>query len=356
MPSYALEGPLWAARTVTWSLAAAGGVFTNAVGPAYQEAVQQAAAQWDDVAGITLVQVADSAAADIRIGCANFGATGGQIGETDYSYTTGAVQAFTPGVTVRIEDPAERPVGSDGLYAGTGTSLAQVVLHEVGHALGLGHSTDPSSVMYPVATAANRSFDGTDLDGIHALYGAPAFAMTNTTAGVSSHPDGNAYAGPISHLQQQYVYAGTDGMAVAAQAADVFIRTGSGDDAISVASGQNVVDGGQGSNFLTGGSGNDEFYLDGRGGQVTWGTLVNFHRGDTATLWGYTAGQSSYAWADLDGTAGYTGRTIHADLAGNGGITTSITFAGLTAADTGHFSITTGSAGGNAYLAITNLG
>ncbi len=356
MPNYALEGPLWTTRTVTWSLAAAGGVFTNAIGPAYQAAVQQAVAQWDDVAGITLVQVADSAAADIRIGFGAFGASAGQIGETDYSYSTGAVQAFIPGVTVRIEDPAERPVGGDGLYAGTGTSLAQVVLHEVGHALGLGHSTDPSSVMYAVAAAANRAFDATDLDGIHALYGAPAFAMTDTTAGVSSHPDGAAYAGPISHVQQQYVYTGADGMAVAAQAPNVFICTSSGDDAISVASGQNVLDGGQGSNFLTGGSGNDEFYLDGRGGQVTWGTLVNFHPGDIATLWGYSAGKSSYAWADLDGTAGYTGRTIHADLAGNGGITTSITFAGMTAADTAHFSFTTGSAGGNPYLAIMNLG
>ncbi len=356
MPNYALEGPLWTTRTVTWSLATTGGVFTNVIGPAYQAAVQQAVAQWDDVAGITLAQVADSAAADIRIGCGTFGASAGQVGETDYSYNTGAIEAFTPGVTVRIEDPAERPVGGDGTYAGTGTTLAQVVLHEIGHALGLGHSADTSSVMYPVATATNRAFDATDLDGIHALYGAPAFAMTDTTAGVSSHPDGAAYAGPISHLLQQYVYTGTDGVAVAAQTSNVFISTGSGNDAISVASGQNVLDGGQGSNFLTGGSGNDEFYLDGRGGQVTWGTLVNFHPGDTATLWGYTAGRSNYAWADLDGTAGYTGRTIHADLTGNGGITTSITFAGMTATETAHFSIATGSAGGNPYLAITNLG
>lgn len=354
MPNYALEGPLWTTRTVTWSLAAAGGVFTGAIGPAYQAAVQQAVAQWDDVAGITLVQVADSAAADIRIGFGSFGANAGQVGETDYSYSTGAVQAFTPGVTVRIEDPAERPVGGDGLYAGTGTSLAQVVLHEMGHALGLGHSADPSSAMYPV-TAANHALNATDLDGIHALYGAPAFAMTDTTASISSHPDGAAYAGPISYLQQQYVFNGTDGLAVAAQAPNVFICTGVGDDAISVASGRNVLDGGQGSNFLTGGTGDDEFYLDGRGGQVTWGTLVNFHPGDTATLWGYSAGQSSYTWADLDGTAGYTGRTIHAGLAG-GGITTSITFAGLTAADTAHFAVTTGTAGGNPYLAITNLG
>ena len=357
MPNYALEGPRWTAPIVTWSFAAAGNGFSDPVGAAYQAAVQGAVAAWDDAAGVTLVQVADSAAADIRIGCGDFGATAGQIGETDYSYTTGATQTFVPGVTVSIEDPAERPVGADGLYAGTQTSLAQVALHEVGHALGLGHSpSDTASVMYPVATAANRGLDQTDLDGIHALYGAPDFALTDTTAGTSSHQDGTAYAGPVSYLQQQYIYSGTDAVAVAAQAPNVFVHTGSGNDAISVQSGQNVLDGGQGSNFLTGGTGDDTFFLDGRGGQVTWGTLVNFHPGDTATLWGFGAGRSSYAWAASDGTAGYTGSTLHADLAGTGGVTASITFAGLTAADTARFAVTTGSVGGSSYLAVTNLG
>jgi hypothetical protein len=308
------------------------------------------------LASVTLVQVADGDAADMRIGFGLFGADSGQIGETSYSYVNGTAQAFVPGVTVRIEDPAERQVGSDGLYAGTPTSLAQVVLHEVGHALGLGHSSNLSSVMYPVATAANRSPDATDLDGIHALYGAPGFAQTDTTTGVSSHPDGTPYAGPVSYLQQQYIYAGADDLAVAAQAPNVFIHTGGGNDAISVASGQNVLDGGQGSNFLTGSSGNDTFFLDGRNGQVTWGTLVNFHPGDTATLFGYVAEQSSFTWADSEGAAGYTGRTLHADLAGSGGVTASITFAGSTAADTAHYAITTGSVGGNPYLAISNLG
>jgi len=356
MPGYTLERPRWTVRVITWSLAADGDVFSSAIGPTYEAVVQQAVTLWDDLAGVTLVQVADSDDADMRIGFGLFGADTGQIGETSYSYINGTVQAFIPGVTVQAEDPAERRVGSDGLYAGTQTSLAQVVLHEIGHALGLGHSSDQASVMHPVATAANRALDATDLDGIRALYGVPAFAQTNTTSGVSNHPDGEAYAGPVGYLQQQYIYAGADSLAVAAQAPNVFIHTGSGNDAISVASGRNVLDAGQGSNFLTGGSGGDTFFLDGRGGGVTWGTLVNFQPGDTATLFGFVAGQSSYAWADSQGAAGYTGRTLHADLAGTGGITASITFAGSTAADTARYAITTGSVGSNSYLAIINLG
>ena len=357
MVEFALEGPKWTTPVVTWSLAAAGGVFTDSIAPVYQALVQQAAAEWDDVAGITLQQVADSASADIRIGFGEFGAGAGEIGETDYSYYSGTPETFAPGVTVRVEDPVEHglaTVAGTAIYTGTQTSMYQVILHEVGHALGLNHSTDVNAVMYPSAGAANRDLDASDIAGIQSLYGAPDFAMTDTTTGAASHPDGTAYSGPVGYLQRQIILTSADGVAVAANAPSVFIHTGSGDDAISVSSGQNVLDGGEGSNFLTGGSGNDTFYVDGRGGQVSWGTLVNFHPGDTATLWGFTAGASALAWADGDGTAGYTGRTIHADLTGGGGVTTSITFAGLTAADTARFAVTTGSVGGNSYLAITN--
>ena len=359
MSTYTLEGPKWTTPIVTWSFAAPGGVFTHAMAPAYEALVQQSMALWDDVTGITLQQAPDGAAADIRVGFGSFGLNAAQIGQTSYSFTTGTAQAFLPGVTVEIEDPAEHPgsgAGAGAVSAGTQTSLLQVIVHEVGHALGLGHSTDPAAVMYPVATAQNRVLDASDLDGIHALYGAPSFAMTDTTTGVSDHPDGTAYAGPVAGLQHQYIYAGTDSLAIAAQAANVFVHTGSGNDAISVASGNNVLDAGQGSNFLTGGSGTDTFFVDGRGGQVSWGTLVNFHAGDHATLWGFTAGVSSYVWADSEGTAGYTGRTLHADPTGGGGVTTSVTFAGMTAADTAHFAISTGTVGGSDYLAITNLG
>ena len=143
---------------------------------------------------------------------------------------------------------------------------------------------------------------------------------------------------------------------MSAQAPNVFIHTGSGDDAINVSSGQNVLDGGEGSNFLVGGSGEDTFFLDGRGGQVMWGTLVNFHAGDTVTLWGFVAGVSTYSWTDGDGAPGYTGGTLHADLTGGGGVTTSVTFAGLTAAAAAQFATSSGVlADGNSYLRITNL-
>lgn len=358
MPDYALEGPKWAKDTLTWSFADPARpnshAFSATIMAPYQDVVRRAVARWDDLTALAFTEVADSAATvDIRIGWARFGANGSQIGEAAYSYTTPDL-VFLPGTTVRLEDPAERPLaGTDPVYAGTQTGLYQVVLHELGHALGLDHSTDPSANLYPVSTALNRDLNASDIAGIRALYAAPAFASINNVTRLSSHPDGTAYAGPVSYLEREYLHTGPDGVVVSATVANVFIRTGAGDDAVAVLSGQNVLDGGQGSNFLVGGAGDDTFFIDGRGGQVTWGTLVNFDRGSSATVWGFDPAVSTRRWDGVAGAAGYTGPTLRAAL-GGGATTASITFAGLSDADVARLQFSTGTVGGSAYLYVTN--
>ena len=61
-------------------------------------------------------------------------------------------------------------------------------------------------------------------------------------------------------------------------------------------SGSNVLEGGSSSNWLVGASGadggNDTFFVDNRGGQCTWDTLLNFHTGDSLTLLGSTPPQA----------------------------------------------------------------
>jgi len=163
---------------------------------------------------------------------------------------------------------------------------------------------------------------------------------------------GERYEGPVEYLRTQLIYDSAAPAVIVANADNAFIKSFSGFCAIQVAGGRNVVDAGPGSNFLVGGTGDDTFFLDGRGGAVTWDTVVGFHPGDMVTMFGFHVGVSGYTWADADGAAGYTGRTIHADLAGTGGITASLTFAGMTAADTDRYAITTGTVGGADYLAV----
>jgi predicted Zn-dependent protease len=199
--AYGFEGPEWGSRTVTWSFAtgsyAQDGAtpFSSPIGTAYQSTIEQAVQRWASVSGLDLVQVPDSSdpaqAADIRIGFADLNTpTSYVIGSTSFSYTnSGSGQAmFLPDVVVRLEDPRQDPLtnGTDGglTYQGFSATLYQTGLHELGHALGLAHSTDASAVMYPVVGYDNRDLDTSDVAGIQALYGATVSA-TGSDLGLS---------------------------------------------------------------------------------------------------------------------------------------------------------------------------
>ena len=63
------------------------------------------------------------------------------------------------------EDEDWSLTGSGGTF-----DLETVALHEVGHLLGLAHSSDPNAIMYPTYTGVRRSLGQDDLDGIRRLY------------------------------------------------------------------------------------------------------------------------------------------------------------------------------------------
>lgn len=191
MADYNLEGAKWSDSNVTWSFATstyssdASTPFSQSIPGQYQDAIRAALQQWSSVSGLTFTQVADSPNADIRIG---FGAldtsSSGMIGDTTMRWT--GAGTLLPDVVVRLEDPAQLALApGDGgayTYAGTATTLQQVALHEIGHALGLDHSSDPSSAMYASSGPANRAPNGSDIAGIQSLYGAPGATAPTTVA------------------------------------------------------------------------------------------------------------------------------------------------------------------------------
>lgn len=73
-----------------------------------------------------------------------------------------------------------------GIVPGQGLNLFSVLLHEVGHCLGLNHSTDPHSVMFPqiLVTEVYEGLGDDDIAGIQTLYapapGPDAFNISNT--------------------------------------------------------------------------------------------------------------------------------------------------------------------------------
>ena len=169
------------------------------------------------------------------------------------------------------------------------------------------------------------------------LPAAPGFLFTDPATGTSGSDPGTDYAGPVSYLRHQFIWPGSGGVAVRAGVPNVFLHGGPGADALTVTGGTNVLDGGGGSNFLVGATGadggTDTFFVDCRAGVETWSTIVNFHPGDSATIFGFHAGLSTRPYTALDGAVGYQGVTIHSEINGPGtGILGSMTFAGISQA------------------------
>jgi len=187
----------------------------------------------------------------------------------------------------------------------------------------------------------------------------PAVSILDTTTGAAV-PDtfSTTYTGPVAGIATQMVDISTDSLNITANAPNMFIKTGGGNDAVALKGGTNVVDAGGGSNFLTAGGGFDTFFLDGRAipqatsaaGPVPgalWDTIQGFVKGDAATIWGVSRG-TALDWQKNEGAVGHTGITLHAiEPAGS---TVSLTLAGV--ADASHLSLSYGSVGGSSYLYV----
>lgn len=158
-------------------------------------------------------------------------------------------------------------------------------------------------------------------------------SVFDTTTGRAVAAAGSPYSGPVAGLQHSYANITSDGLTIRATTPNWFIATGSGNDAVTVTSGNNVVDGGAGSNFLTGGIGDDTFFVNATPpDQDIWSTVVHFHQGDFATLWGVAPATTiAMGWANGEGAAGYTGLTLHTTTVN--GTAASLTLDGYSTAD-----------------------
>ncbi|MDG3441085.1 hypothetical protein [Nitrospirillum amazonense] len=192
----------------------------------------------------------------------------------------------------------------------------------------------------------------------------PAVLWTDTTASQSSTSAAfSPYEGPVDYLRSQFLWSSNDNVAIKALGPNVYLRGGAGQDALAVSAGSNVLDGGGGSNFLVGATGqdggSDVFFIDAQDGLASWSTVVNFHAGDTITIWGYSSTSTS-TWGADEGADGFKGATLQAALGGAGGsANTYVTLAGLSLADIqNHVTQTVGTsgAGGLTYLALTYHG
>ncbi len=209
-----------------------------------------------------------------------------------------------------------------------------------------GQDSATSTIKLEIADGAQAASDSqtavTTMASLPGSSGSANFTITDQTTGQQIFISGDSYSGPVKGLSQQLNLVTPNNLNITATMPNVFIRTGSGDDAIDVSkvNGNNVLDGASGSSFLTGGTGADTFFLDDRSlASDAYSTVVNFHAGDNITIFGVDATNFHLTTQDNQGAAGAKGLAYTFTSAGKPNATVAI--AGFSSADLTNGRLTT---------------
>jgi hypothetical protein len=163
----------WAMNDLTWCLE------THSKDmPRYQQvrAIDRAAATWSRHDGITISRVAGCEDANIVVNFYEPRSTDA-VG-TDFEHVSDAPPLASAGfsdsweqIEIQIND------GFEWVYAFRATDAAVVrydlqttLLHELGHAIGLGHSEVGAAVMHPYYWSTKRQLSADDVDSVRSLY------------------------------------------------------------------------------------------------------------------------------------------------------------------------------------------
>ena len=163
-------------------------------GETERDLVRQAFGLWAQETPLTFTEVSSQAEADIVVGWAS-----GDHGDGDPFDGPGDVLAhasfpnpYDDSQVFLHFDEDERWVNS----ASANVDLLTVAAHEIGHTLGLAHSSDPNALMYPSYGGPHRFLGQDDIAGAQALYGvasapaeAPEAPPSNATPPSSAEAD-----------------------------------------------------------------------------------------------------------------------------------------------------------------------
>ncbi|XP_015884206.3 metalloendoproteinase 3-MMP [Ziziphus jujuba] len=179
--SYFPGQPVWpeSRRDLTYAFDPSNGL-TDTVKSVFTSAF----ARWSEVTPLTFTQTDSYNGADIRIGFYN-----GDHGDGEpFDEILGTLaHAFSPPSGRFHLDDAEEWVVSGDVTTSSLTSaidMESVAVHEIGHLLGLGHSSVEEAIMYPTIPSRTKKVQlaSDDVQGIQSLYGAnPNYNPSSTS-------------------------------------------------------------------------------------------------------------------------------------------------------------------------------
>ncbi len=227
-----------ASDEITWSMSLAGLDFDGMEYSIsqFEQAVEAAFDAWAAVANLTFRMVTGDA--DIDVITATEAQepllAGNTVGLARYSFSSGAdrfndvAEIFASTVYMDLE-PTWSPFGGSDTNpndADGDLSFFGVVLHEIGHALGLDHVDDTSEIMND--TISTNSLGDGDIAGIQALYGV-----------------------------RNYGTESSDNIDIANSSDGQLILARAGNDVVSATQGNDQIFGGLGNDQISGNGGND---------------------------------------------------------------------------------------------------
>ena len=166
--------------------------------PDWQEQIEKAAAIWEAVANIDLVQVPDDGApigssgdqqGDPNFGDIRIGGMEQSLGQLAFAYLPPAYNGGTNAGDIFFNTAQSWQTN------GTNYDLLTVAIHEFGHALGMAHSQIDTADMYANYQGADQSLTSDDVAGIQSIYGTPPPEASNTShnSALNITPDINGY-------------------------------------------------------------------------------------------------------------------------------------------------------------------